>query len=116
MPASRAAHDVKYAHHGPTPLPAVAWRYCAIRGASLEPGGCSATPTSRWTAASTAAPPPVAGAGPVGSGNAPVTPNGRLEALIAAPPRLPIGSADPPAAGAAAAWSNCAKAAAFPLG
>src|SRR4051812_1724921 len=48
-PASRAAQEVKYAHHGPTPEPAVAWRNCAIRGESLEPGGCSATPTSLLT-------------------------------------------------------------------
>src|SRR4051794_36274970 len=45
-PASRAAQEVKYAHHGPTPDPAVAWWNCAIRGESLEPGGCSLTPTS----------------------------------------------------------------------
>ena len=31
---------------GRRPEPAVAWRYCAMRGESLEPGGCSATPTS----------------------------------------------------------------------
>src|SRR6188768_2258322 len=40
-PASRAAQEVKYAHHGPTPEPAVAWRNWAMRGASLDPGGCS---------------------------------------------------------------------------
>ena len=34
-------------HHGPTPLPAVAERYSAMRGESLEPGGCSVCPTSR---------------------------------------------------------------------
>ena len=45
-PAWRAAQETKYAHHGPTPEPAVAWRYWAMRGESLEPGGCSATPTS----------------------------------------------------------------------
>src|SRR3954451_22034589 len=47
--ASRDAQEVKYAHHGPTPDPAVAWRYWAMRGESLEPGGCSATPTSWLT-------------------------------------------------------------------
>src|SRR3954469_15648745 len=46
-PACLQAHDAKYAHHGPTPgLPAVAWRYWAMRGESFEPGGCSAWPTS----------------------------------------------------------------------
>src|SRR3954449_5110827 len=48
-PAWRAAHEVKYAHHGPTPEPAVAWRNWAMRGESLEPGGCSACPTSPRT-------------------------------------------------------------------
>src|SRR5215216_7621442 len=50
-PACDAHHDRKYAHQGPTPLPAVAVRYSAIRGPSLEPGGCSATPTSACAAA-----------------------------------------------------------------
>src|ERR1700755_837463 len=49
-PAWRAAHEGKYAHHGPAPEPAVAWRSWAMRGESLEPGGCSATPTSGLTA------------------------------------------------------------------
>src|SRR3954454_2536900 len=46
------------------PLTAVAVRYSAIRGASFEPGGCSATPTSAWAAASARRPavvPPAAG-------------------------------------------------------
>src|SRR5690242_3034745 len=63
-PTLRAAQETKYAHQGPTPEPAVACRYCAIRGASLEPGGCSATPTSwraRLTIACPAGVPPVAG-------------------------------------------------------
>src|SRR5690349_13674802 len=64
-PAWRAAQETKYAHHGPTPEPAVAWRYWAMRGESLEPGGCSAWPTSPRTAFSTAwpafVPPPAAG-------------------------------------------------------
>ena len=40
----------------------MAWRYWAMRGESLEPGGCSATPTSACAAASAARPaavPPV---------------------------------------------------------
>src|SRR5687768_14154699 len=45
-PACWATHEVKYAHHGPTPDPAVAVRYSPMRGASFEPGGCSATPSS----------------------------------------------------------------------
>src|SRR4051812_29802756 len=46
-PAPRASHEVKYAHHGPGPgAPAVALRYWAMRGELLEPGGCSAWPTS----------------------------------------------------------------------
>src|SRR4051812_35444671 len=47
-PACLAAHETKYEHHGPMPLPAVAVRYSAIRGESLEPGGCSVCPTSAW--------------------------------------------------------------------
>src|SRR3954471_15551795 len=61
-PACLAAHEVKYAHHGPTPEPAVAVRYSAMRGESLEPGGCSAWPTSAEAAWSIAAVPPPAGA------------------------------------------------------
>src|SRR3954463_14142918 len=65
-PGLRAAHETKYEHHGPTPEPAVAWRYWAIRGESLDPGGCSATPTP-WGASLTIAwPAPV----PPDSGNA----------------------------------------------
>src|SRR3954449_4474331 len=60
-PAWRAAHEVKYAHHGPTPDPAVAWRYCAMRGESLEPGGCSDTPTSGRAALTIAWPTELAG-------------------------------------------------------
>src|SRR4051812_45314479 len=46
-PAPRASHEVKYAHHGPGPgAPAVALRYCAMRGELFEPGGCSAAPSS----------------------------------------------------------------------
>src|SRR4051794_8970799 len=60
-PAWRAAQDVKYEHHGPTPEPAVAWRYWAMRGESLEPGGCSATPTSGRTALRIAWPAVLAG-------------------------------------------------------
>src|SRR3954471_11310143 len=44
------------------PLPAVAWRYVAIRAESLEPGGCSAWPTSpcaNCNARIPAEPPPV---------------------------------------------------------
>src|SRR4051794_18093245 len=55
-PAWRAAQETKYAHHGPTPLPAVACRYCAMRAESFEPGGCSAWPTSPRTRFSTAWP------------------------------------------------------------
>src|SRR4051794_7160708 len=62
-PASRAAQEVKYAHQGPTPEPAVAWRYWAIRGESLEPGGCSATPTSGRMALRIASPADPADAG-----------------------------------------------------
>src|SRR3954469_4092811 len=58
-PACLQAHDAKYAHHGPTPgLPAVAWRYMAIRGESFEPGGCSAWPTSPAAAGTMRAPEP----------------------------------------------------------
>src|SRR5207244_10175705 len=67
VPACLAAHEAKYAHHGPTPEPAVAVRYSAIRGESLEPGGCSAWPTSApaaWTIAALAfAPAPGVAAG-----------------------------------------------------
>src|SRR5947208_13771654 len=62
-PAWRAAHEAKYAHHGPMPAPAVAERYWAMRGESLEPGGCSAWPTSAsaaWTIAWPGAPAAVA--------------------------------------------------------
>src|SRR3954449_801431 len=64
VPACLAAHETKYAHHGPTPEPAVAWRYSAIRGESLEPGGCSVWPTSPLAAWIIAwvPPPPAAGA------------------------------------------------------
>src|SRR3954463_9850018 len=62
-PAPRAAQETKYAHHGPTPEPAVAWRYWAIRGESLEPGGCSATPTSGRMALRIASPADPADAG-----------------------------------------------------
>src|SRR3954469_11984902 len=62
------------------PLPAVAWRYCAMRGASLEPGGCSATPTSacaacraRWPAL--VAPPAPGSAAALAIGVAPATPD-----------------------------------------
>src|SRR3954447_26241379 len=66
-PACRQAHDAKYAHHGPGPgLPAVAWRYCAIRGESFDPGGCSAWPTSPAAAATMAAPFPPPAIGAVG--------------------------------------------------
>src|SRR3954470_3298942 len=34
-PAFWAAHETKYAHHGPIPLPAVAVRYSAMRAESL---------------------------------------------------------------------------------
>src|SRR3954447_24893027 len=67
VPAWRAAQDAKYAHHGPTPEPAVAERYWAMRGESLEPGGCSDWPTSAaaaWTIA--AGPPPPAPAATAG--------------------------------------------------
>src|SRR5436309_1014719 len=71
MPAWRAAHEAKYAHHGPTPDPAVAERYWAMRGESLEPGGCSLWPTSAaaaWTIAAGPvpdAPAAIAGVKPV---------------------------------------------------
>src|SRR3954463_11910625 len=70
MPACLAAHETKYAHHGPTPEPAVAWRYWAMRGESLEPGGCSVWPTSALAAwiMACAPPPPAAGAGGVKAG------------------------------------------------
>src|SRR5215217_2088863 len=56
-PASRATQEVKYAHHGPGPgEPAVALRYCAMRGELFEPGGDSATPTSREAMATILAP------------------------------------------------------------
>src|ERR671932_429542 len=46
-PALRASQETKYAHHGPGPgAPAVALRYCAMRGELFDPGGCSAWPTS----------------------------------------------------------------------
>src|SRR3954453_19299185 len=52
MPAPRASHEVKYAHHGPGPgAPAVALRYWAMRGELFEPGGCSAWPSSPWAIA-----------------------------------------------------------------
>src|SRR3954452_16365406 len=60
-PASRAAQEVKYAHHGPTPEPAVAWRYCAMRGESFEPLGSSDTPTSLLTRFTIACPAEEAG-------------------------------------------------------
>src|SRR3954451_14593434 len=67
IPAWRAAHEAKYAHHGPTPEPAVADRYPAMRGESLEPGGCSVWPTSALAACSMpCAPPPGVGAPSVG--------------------------------------------------
>ena len=56
MPACAPTHDVKYAHHGPTPERAVAVRYSAMRALSLEPGGSSATPSSRSASATRAAP------------------------------------------------------------
>ena len=40
----------------------MAWRYWAIRGESLEPGGCSATPTSGRMAFRIACPAGVPGA------------------------------------------------------
>src|ERR687883_199117 len=66
-PACLHAHDTKYAHHGPGPgEPAVADRYIAIRGESLEPGGCSACPTSPAAAATIRAPDPPAPSGTTG--------------------------------------------------
>ena len=41
------------------PLPAVAVRYSAMRGESLEPGGCSVCPISAWASATIFAPAPV---------------------------------------------------------
>src|SRR5919202_6317069 len=68
-PAWRHAHETKYAHHGPGPgAPAVAWRYCAIRGESFEPGGDSAWPTSPAAAAMIAEPRPPPAIGAVGLG------------------------------------------------
>src|SRR4051794_33894808 len=60
MPPFAAVHEAKNAHQGPTPEPAVALRYWAMRGESLEPGGCSVCPTSAdaaWSMACTPAPP-----------------------------------------------------------
>ena len=49
-PAWRATHEAKYAHHGaPGIAPAVALRYWAIAGDSLDPGGCSVWPS--WLSA-----------------------------------------------------------------
>src|SRR4051795_5839900 len=62
LPAWRATHDTKYAHHGPTPgLPAVALRYWAILGELLDPGGDSAWPPSAWAIWTMEPPPPPAG-------------------------------------------------------
>src|SRR3954468_5364466 len=99
MPAWRAAHEAKYAHHGPTPEPAVAERYWAMRGESLEPGGCSVWPTSAaaaWTIAAGPVPEPPAGmagvkpAAPVlrapsAAGPVPEPPAGRAGVKPAAP-------------------------------
>src|SRR5690348_16632608 len=71
-PAWRAAQEAKYAHQGPTPEPAVAWRYMAMRGESLEPGGDSAWPTSPRAMLTIAWPAFVPGAA---AGAAPVAPN-----------------------------------------
>src|SRR3954447_12835208 len=80
-PAWRAAQETKYAHHGPTPLPAVAWRYCPMRGESLEPGGCSAWPTSPRTRLTIAWPADVGAESEAGTAEA--TP---LDARLAVPP------------------------------
>src|SRR4051794_27144411 len=55
------------------PLPAVAVRYSAMRGESLEPGGCSAWPISAWANCSARCPAVVAVAVAV-VGAAPATP------------------------------------------
>src|SRR3954453_6608831 len=74
-PAPRASHEVKYAHHGPGPgAPAVAVRYCAIRGELFEPGGCSAWPTSAWAIATMRA----AGEVPAGRAAGATAPAGAL--------------------------------------
>jgi len=41
----RATHDAQYAHHGAAGIAlAVALRYSAMAGDSLDPGGCSVWP------------------------------------------------------------------------
>src|SRR4051794_22308026 len=104
-PAWRAAHEVKYAHHGPTPEPAVAWRNWAMRGESLEPGGCSLTPTSPRTAFTMAWPAEFAGPGTFMSGAAPpaLSPGGPADPAGAPAPS----PAAPAAPGAAPAFRSC---------
>src|SRR3954465_15403008 len=70
VPARLAAQETKYAHQGPTPEPAVAWRYSAMRGESLEPGGCSVWPTSAVGAWIMACAPPPPGGGDGAAANA----------------------------------------------
>src|SRR3954471_20706899 len=74
IPACLAAQEAKYAHHGPTPDPAVAARYSAMRGESLEPGGCSAWPTSALAAWSIAETPPPGAPGAPGDETKPLGP------------------------------------------
>src|SRR3954454_9994919 len=62
MPAWLAAHEAKYAHHGPTPEPAVAERYWAMPAEWLEPGGCWVWPTPTAAAWSILCTPPPPGA------------------------------------------------------
>ena len=59
----------------------MAWRYCAMRGESLEPGGCSAWPTSAWAIATMRA----AGELPAGAATGPTVPVAVVALVPAAP-------------------------------
>src|SRR5215217_1331482 len=93
-PASLATQEVKYAHQGPGPgAPAVALRYWAMRGELLEPGGDSATPTSRAAIATIFWPAlPFAGTAAV-----PATPVAPAAVGLIAPWSIDAKSPDPPA-------------------
>src|SRR3954453_20712430 len=116
MPAPRASHEVKYAHHGPGPgAPAVALRYWAMRGDLFEPAGCSAWPTSAWAIATMRAAaglPLGAAAGGTGLA-APVVARGggAAGAAALAAPVVPGAAVAPAPAGVAteAVRSICAK-------
>lgn len=94
----------KYAHHGPTPLLAVAVRYWAIRGESFEPGGCSDWPTSAPAIAQIALPGEAPGATPATApeGSAPCRRLAKEDGAALAVPAVASVARVPFAAGAAA--------------